>query len=160
VIRIFVAELVRVRNSHEFSYNYLRMSDLRYSEVVERLLQVFPQMREPYAAEARRWQPDRPPPHIVYVDLFGPYLRRLVENMSDKDGDEHRSLLHIAFSLIEELSASTDFETRALAETGVLEDLLGEAGGVQRFALFMGPQTKKLARKVADRWRLDSSCLQ
>jgi len=95
-------------------------------------------------------------PHVVYGSILGEYADELAEKLVREKSEVTARLLDRVFVLIEQLSASSDFEVRCVAEASFLEHILGEAGGQQRFDKYMGPETKKLARSVAIRFGLKS----
>jgi hypothetical protein len=134
------------------------MSQTQYSNVVTELLRALPDIRQHYEKMSAELYANGNP-HVVYGSIFVEYINALVNKFMGSDHDIAYQRLRDAFCLIEELAASTDFETRCLVETSVLEALLGEKGGVGRFANYMGPETKRLARRVAQRWGLDSELL-
>ena len=130
------------------------MHDLHYHEVVERLLDVIPEIRPSFDEEAKKWDSRRPHPDIVFGTLFSNLIAEKVRCQLN-GFDETKEIVKRAFSLLEELSASSDFKTRCLAEVSVLESLLGDEGGVQLYIPFMGLRTRKLAEELVHRWHIE-----
>jgi hypothetical protein len=134
------------------------MADLQYSDVIPRLLQALPDIRGYYEKRCPELYAENNP-YVIYGFILVEYMNGLAAKLGGPRPDTSERMLRDAFGLIEELSASSDFQTRCLAETGVLEALLGEKGGLEQFAAYMGPETKKLARVVADAWSLNTQLL-
>ena len=134
------------------------MSGLPYSNVIARLLQVLPDIRGYYGHRSTELYAEGNP-HVVYGSILVEYIESLMKALGRPDQATADRMLREAFNLIEELSSSSDFETRCLAETSVLEALLGERAGLERFAPYMGPETKNLARGIAQLWGLNVDLL-
>jgi hypothetical protein len=124
------------------------LTDVAYKKVVDRLLSVVPEIQSDYECEAEFWSPQAVPAHIVYGSVFVRFITRLVAESSSNDDPERDELLSRCFELIEELSVSSDFETRCVIEASVLEALLREPGDWKRFHELFRPNTMKLAQKL------------
>ncbi len=134
------------------------MADVQYSNVIAHLLQVLPDIRQLYEKRSAELYADCNP-HVVYGSILVEYIDSIANGLVGPNHALNDQRLKEAFQLIEELSASSDFESRCLAETSVLEALLGEKGGLERFAPYMRSETKKLARGVAQSWGLNAELL-
>jgi hypothetical protein len=134
------------------------MIDLPYSSVIARLFEAIPDIREYYAQRSSELYAEGNP-HVVYGSILVDYIDAASKRLEGLQHDASDQQLRQAFDLIEQLSVSSDFETRCLAETSVLEALLGEKDGIRRFAPYMGPETKALARGIAQSWGLNSEPL-
>jgi hypothetical protein len=130
--------------------------DVPFSETVDRLLATMPELR---ATEYHRdWEvycKDFPLADPLYADVLAAYIWDIVPK--HLQGDEVAGeFVQRAFSFLEVLATSTDFNTRCLVAVSFLESLLGERDGYDLFTPFMGPATKAFADALAERWRLGS----
>lgn len=132
------------------------MIDVKYKDIVKRLLDVIPELSGKYNKEVTWWAPEEPPPDVVYGDMFSDYVSDLERRCTRECSASDQEQLRRAFDLIEELASSSDIETRCIIEVSVLESLLGDKGGVKRFARFMKARTKNMAANLADRWELET----
>lgn len=94
-------------------------------------------------------------PHVLYGSIFVGYINDTWENSANMPSGKIKQVLKKCFLFLEGILSSADFETRCLGETSVLEALLGEEGGLERYAPFMGPETKVIAKDIACKWGLD-----
>jgi len=134
------------------------MTDIKYSQVNKYLLDVLPTIRQHFEnAISALYAHDNP--HVVYGSILVEYINSLANELGGPNHIVSDRVLRDCFRLIEELSASSDFETRCLVETSVVEGLFSEKDGLQRFAPYMGVETKKLARTVAESWGLNVEVL-
>jgi hypothetical protein len=127
------------------------MSQIRYSEVVAHLLEALPEIRRYYEKRSVELYANGNA-HVVYGSILVEYISALANDLFDHD--KSNEILIKAFDFIERLASSTDFEVQCLIETSVLEALLGEKGGLDRFAEYMGSETKRLAQGIALQWGL------
>jgi hypothetical protein len=112
------------------------------------MIEAIPNMRNYYDRRVKELYAENNP-YVIYGSIFVEYILAQTPQLEAIDRSIAEENLTRAFALLEELSASDDFETRCLAETGTLESLIGESKGLGRFEAFMGPETVKLARAVA-----------
>ena len=110
------------------------MVDVAYVDVVRRLLEVVPEIRNDYEREAVNWGADEPHAHVVFGSMFAGFIDELATAVSENDDEKLREILDRLFDLIEELTLSSDFETRCVIEAGALESLLGDTDGWDRFS--------------------------
>jgi len=134
------------------------MDDLFHADPIEFLLERLPAIRDVYSLRAPMLYAHGNP-HVVYGSILVDFLHSLAAARSEANRAETDSILFRAFNLIDYLSSSEQIEFQNLAETSVLEGLLGERGGMEQFAPYMGSATKRLAKRIADRWALDFSIL-
>jgi|SRR5208283_3779393 len=123
------------------------MQGLAYADVIPYLLKVIPEIRQLYERRVKALYAENNP-HVIYGSIFFEHIESLEKQLEGPNREAAESSLRKAFLLLEELSSSEDFQTRCLAETSVLESLLGEKGGHKRYERFMGSETRKLARDV------------
>jgi hypothetical protein len=128
------------------------MVDVAYVNVVDRLLEVLPEIRCDYEVEAATWGAEGPHAHVVFGSVFAKFVDQLVTTLSERDDEELVKVLDRAFDLIEELTLSSDFETRCVVEASVLESFLGDADGWRRFSKHFRRNTMQMGRKVMERF--------
>ena len=131
------------------------MSEVQYSHAIDRLLQVLPDIGPYYESRMSELYANGNP-HVVYGSIFVEYINSTANDLGGQLHNMKDRMLKKCFRLIEELSSSSDYQTRCLVETSVIEALLGEKGGLERFAPYMGSETKVIAREVARGWDLDT----
>lgn len=118
------------------------VGNLTLSNVVDHLLIAVPELRPAYEQMLKEWRGELPGAYIVYGDLFVDYIVALSEETDKpaKLGALVRAMLHL-----EVLSAHSDFDVWCLSKVGVLEQLFGTKGRMERLAPFMGRATRRLA---------------
>ncbi len=115
---------------------------LTYSTLNDKLLLAFPELTERVAQERQLWGADEPGPHIIYGDVFLPYLVSLLEKgVSDSE-------LEPPFRLLEALSAEPDPRVQEVAAFSVLEGLLEKTHVLERALLLMGPHTRHIVGEI------------
>jgi hypothetical protein len=134
------------------------MPNVPYSEVIPYLLEALPSIRQHYERTAAGLYAENNP-HVVFGSILVEYIQDLARARSGEHDENSEDELNMSFSLLENMASSSDPETIWLIETSVLEGLLGEKGGLESFAPYMGPATRELARKVAESWELDAKLL-
>jgi hypothetical protein len=134
------------------------MADVKYSDAIAYLFSTFPELQSTFERRAKELYGEGLP-DIVYGSVFVEYLNSLADELGGTTHAVSDESLRKGFRLIEELSDSTDFETVCLAEVSVIEGLLGDKGGLERFAPLMGPKTRQLARRVAEAFGLETDQL-
>jgi len=133
------------------------LDKLTYSNVVEHLLADIPELNDAYAELLNWWKSDTPGNYIVYGDLLVDYI---VELSNHTNNPEQRAALTRAMIHLEKLSAHLEWDVRCLSEVGVLEQLFGTEGRMERAAFFMGPTTRLLAVEFGKQWKLPYEWIQ
>ncbi|MCA9040062.1 MAG: hypothetical protein KDA65_06945 [Planctomycetaceae bacterium] len=128
------------------------MANIAYADLTSLLLQRLPELREEYLLERESWKPDDVPPHLMCGSVLPRLLDRLEAACRRSVGNEDEKILNRAFILVEEMATSRDFETRCTIEASLLETLLGESDGWQRFSRFFHPETMRMAERVNRRF--------
>jgi hypothetical protein len=106
---------------------------LDFDDLSMRLLQEFPELRPRYEEELNWWGSEKPGQHIVYGDIFTPFLVALLESGKDRHGIER------AFALIEALLNSDDVRVQEVAVVTILEYLQGKQDLLKLAEPFLGP---------------------
>lgn len=121
------------------------MAKISYPEVLTELLSALPEIQPRYEKDAwllSDWQ-GAPTLYSVFGLVLKPFLTETLELNEDS------SLLTRIFEFLEGMASSRDPEVVNLLGVGVLENLLGYPNQIARAWKYMGPETKKLARKMA-----------
>lgn len=126
------------------------MIEINYPAIIDLLMERMPELRERYQEERQWWGEERPGPHVVYGDLFSPFISQLL------DSDADRLARQRAFDLLEVLSSSQDEKVREVVGATVLPNLRAEEGKLELARRHMGPATLVLADAMAS-WKPDPS---
>jgi hypothetical protein len=124
------------------------MRDLPYSAVISRLLESLPEIQPYYDGRVKEAFYAEGIPDVIYGSILVEYLNQLAEALEMSQDSSSRAAeqsLKRAFDLLEELAASSDFETRCIVEVSVMEGLLPSRSDFRRFRPYMGPKTLEMA---------------
>jgi hypothetical protein len=114
---------------------------VRYDEIVQQLLERFPELRPAYDELVREWFVDEPPGVYNVMDIvWQPFIERASEQE-----------LKRAFQFVEELCRSEDREARFVGA----EVSWGQLGGtplLDRARPFLGDSTRELVAKCEAEW--------
>ena len=119
---------------------------LRYDDLSSKLIEEFPELRARYEDEIKWWGSERPGQHIVYGDIFTPFLLELLQSGKDR----HR--LERAFALIEALLSSEDVKVQEVAVVTVLEYLQGKQNLLKVAEPFLGSLASSAVRDLEQFW--------
>ena len=121
-----------------------------YSDIVDDLLNEFPEIGRQYAEELdwlrETFQGQETKGQTLYFDgCFCDYIGRLLQNEGRDNGEIEK-----VFAFLEEMAVSQDGEVRNLLQVTVLEYLRSWALLQRRGEKHMGPETKKLFEGVKE----------
>jgi len=118
------------------------MSGLRYDAVIPKLFSSLPEAKVAYDL----WDmPGDPLPYIVFGFLEESFFTPAI--LADRDSP----LLVRIFAFLEEMAASQDTKVVELLWVGLFEAWAADSGTFQKALSGMGPRTKKLAKKAANK---------
>lgn len=120
---------------------------LTYDNLSEALIEEFPELQEKYEQELEWWGPEKPGQHVVYGDIFTPYLVGLLE------ADRDRARLERAFALLEDLIANSEVKVQEVAVVTVLEYLQGKPNLLSRAEPYVGPLASTAIRDLEGFWQ-------
>lgn len=120
---------------------------LSFESLSSKLIEDFPELRDRYDKELEWWRPEKPGQHIVYGDIFTPYLVELLESGSDI------RRIRRAFDLIESLIADDDIRVQEVAVVTVLEYLQGRPELLSLAEPYMGPLARQAVRDLSEFWQ-------
>ena len=121
-------------------------TSITYENVLEKLVEYVPEVKEAYEAELKWWGAERPGPHVVYGDVLNPYIDRLLQA-----GDQ--TALRRVFSLLEVLSSSEDVRVQEVVAVTVCEHLGSDQQKLAQAKRFMGRATLKISDDVEKFWK-------
>jgi len=107
----------------------------------EELLRVIPELGSAYRAEREWWRDELPPTHVIFGDLFAPYLLKLLDDQKDAG-------LVRAFGLLERMVLEGDEQVREMVITEVFERLAGDKRRSARARPYLGPGLLEVVRGV------------
>lgn len=119
---------------------------LRYEQLIERLLEVVPDLRKAYDEELAWYGGEVPGPHIAFGDLLDPLILNLLRQGTDDD------TLKRVFTLLEEMATSSDVRTQEVVAYTVLERLGDDREILEKARCLMGPATLALPHEVEHFW--------
>jgi hypothetical protein len=120
------------------------MTDLKFKEVSNLLLEDFPEFRARYEQGLSWWQgPEQPGQYVVFGFVLEPVLRELLNAGTDS------TLLKRIFGFFETMASSSDIEVVNLLQVGIYESLVSERGRLAAAWIYMGEKTKGVARRIA-----------
>jgi hypothetical protein len=119
---------------------------LSYDDLSSKLIEEFPELRARYEDELKWWDSEKPGQHIVYGDIFTPFLVELLES-----GKDHERLER-AFALIEALISSEDVRVQEVAVVTVLEYLQGKPNLLKLAEPYLGTLASRAVRDLARFW--------
>jgi len=119
---------------------------LSYDDLSSKLIEEFPELRTQYEAELKWWGSEKPGQHIVYGDIFTPFLVELLESGQER----HR--IERAFALIETMLSSEDVRVQEVAVVTVLEYLQGKKNLLKLAEPFLGSLASSAVRDLGRFW--------
>ena len=131
--------------------------DYGFDELPARLLKVIPEIAEKYQEELRYFGPEAFGQHIVFSDVFNPYLIDLLESNDDRDKIDR------AFELIEEMARHEDAHILEVVYVTICRRLISNSL-LGRAWNHMGEKTRELTwqrvthhPEVVDRVKFDEA---
>jgi hypothetical protein len=118
------------------------VSELTYENVSEWMLEELPNLEETYRAELEWWRDEMPGPHIVFGDIFLPYLRTILR------GPDLEAVRH-ALRVAEVMAQHPDHRIREVVALSILEPLAKDADAFDCARSAMGPATRRLCISLA-----------
>ena len=114
---------------------------LSLEDASEKLVTLFPDLREVYEREADWWKPEKPQPYVVYEDIFYPYIEKLLAS-------NEMNALQRVFDFIEMLVTADDTRLHDLARISILTRLTVDPAHLAEARGYMGPVTQRALRQV------------
>jgi hypothetical protein len=111
-------------------------SDLNAKNIVERLIEVFPELRARFLEETRTF--DRAQAHLIYSFVF----YRFIEDMF-KAGKEDEAMLRRLFDFAELLVDHQDMYVDDVAHHAICTKIANNELVLQKSQKYMGPKMKK-----------------
>jgi len=145
------------------------MNHLTLENCNARLLEAFPKLQAAFDEEREKY--GEVLHHVLFVHIFARTLREQMELSLAPDASKNEdwemrrqksnALVNFrerAFDFMEEMANSADMQVVFLLDTGILESLLGgKQGDWARFSPHFRRSTAKIAGKLAQRMRIDTT---
>ena len=122
------------------------ISQIRYDNVVEALLEAVPELRPCYEAERRQWDGEIPGPHVIFGDVLNPYLLDLLGS------DRHAAKLRQVFQFREQLANHEDVHIQELVAVTICERLGDDSKILHKARKYMGARTRQFSDEVEAFW--------
>lgn len=123
------------------------MTELTIVNIADEMLAALPELRNRYEELLEWWRDDEPGMHIVFGDVFNPFVIELLESCSDGE------ILQRAFAFVERMANSLDERVVNIVYVTICEELGGKHQRLLKFWKYMGLRTKEIAREVQRWWR-------
>lgn len=115
-----------------------------YREVIEKTLEMIPEIRVAYEQEVTRWTDERMGPYNLFDIVLMPHVKDLLEK------GRHEKELRRIFRYFEELAGHPEKEISNLVAVAVCEDLCSDEAALQQAQRFLGPKTKHLCQALLE----------
>lgn len=116
--------------------------NMKCSELNKLLLESFPDLTEEYIHEVSWQDGDETGSHIVYGDVFTPYIIRNMKNENDNN-------LHAVFAFLEKVLLKKDLYASEVIAFSVLESIQEYLMENNRYLEMLGAETKKVVEEIA-----------
>lgn len=113
----------------------------------QRLVNSFPELETKYYEEVNWQEGDETGSHVVYGDVFAPYIEQMVIQQNNME------LLNI-FDFIENILAENDEYFEEVIMFSVLERLMSDKEIFNKCKLYFGKRTEVLSEKIAKGYTL------
>lgn len=121
--------------------------NLDSNNVIERLLEIIPEVHPLYDKLLERWEDEEKPGlHIIFGDILTPYIIDLLEQ------DNKSERLKRIFDFLEEMAVSNDNYVKEVLAFSVLEHLGDNPIILKKAKMYMGYETKKSSDEVEEFW--------
>ena len=116
-----------------------------YDEMNDQLVKEFPNLTPRYEQELDWWGDEKPGPHIVYGDLFVPYLAKCLKTGDSKAAKK-------AFKHLEMVLKHEDVKVQEVAVVTVLEAIENDEELLALARPFFGPLAAKAIDDLKKFW--------
>lgn len=110
-----------------------RRAALHFDNLSLAMVKEFPELRERYTKELEWWGDEKPGQHVIYGDIFTPYLVDLLES------GRGPNQLKRAFSFLENMLSCEDVKVQEVAVVTVLEYFHGKPKLLDLAKPYFGP---------------------
>lgn len=113
--------------------------NINKDNIIEKLLENFHELKNEYKKELEWWNGQIPGLHIVFGNIFNPYIIELLKS------NENDKKLKIIFNFLEELASSNDPEIKNVLTVTILEQLGDDPKILQTAQTYMKSKTRILS---------------
>ncbi|CBN54228.1 MULTISPECIES: DUF7674 family protein [Kamptonema] len=121
------------------------MSELKFENIGEKLVEVVPELRQSYELELKWWGNEQPGPHIIFGDLLNPYLISLLES-------HNQPILKQIFTFLEQLANHEDIKVQEVVAVTVCERLGDNPEWLSKVRQYMGKTTLQFSQEIEAFW--------
>lgn len=118
--------------------------DVDWENMSGKVAERFPALKESYDRELRWWGEEKPGQHIIYGDVFFPYIKKVAEAGSDDNEGELKRI----FRFLEELANHSDERVQEVVCVTLCEDICGDEAVLQRTRKYMGNKTREFCDSI------------
>lgn len=122
------------------------MDNVRLSNLGDKLVEAVPELQPQYLAELEWWGEDKPGVHIIFGDIFNPYLISLIKSDSQQE-----TLIHI-FYFLEKLANHENEQIQEVVAVTVCERLGDESEILMKARQYMGRKTLEMSYEIERFW--------
>lgn len=115
---------------------------MKSKQMNQRLVNNFPELEAKYFEEVNWQEGDETGSHVVYGDVFAPYIEQMVIQQNNME------LLKI-FDFIENILAENDEYFEEVIMFSVLERLMSDKEIFNKCKLYFGKRTEEQSKKIA-----------
>ncbi len=121
------------------------MSELKFENIGEKLVEVVPELRQSYELELELWGNEQPGPHIIFGDLLNPYLISLLES-------HNQPILKQIFTFLEQLANHEDIKVQEVVAVTVCERLGDNPEWLLKARQYMDKTTLRFSDEIEAFW--------
>ena len=121
------------------------MSELKFENIGEKLVEVVPELQQSYELELEWWGNEQPGPHIIFGDLLNPYLISLLES-------HNQPILKQIFTFLEQLANHEDIKVQEVVAVTVCERLGDNLEWLSKARQYMGKTTLQFSQEIEAFW--------
>ena len=121
------------------------MSELKFENIGEKLVEVVPELRQSYELELEWWGNEQPGPHIIFGDLLNPHLISLLES-------HNQPILKKIFTFLEQLANHEDIKVQEVVAVTVCERLGDNPEWLSKARQYMGKTTLQFSEEIEAFW--------
>ena len=114
---------------------------MKYDELYDNFIDMFPEDAEFFAEKEEETNVGRDTMNLMFGLIITPFIKAI----ADKDPIKTKK----AFEYVEKMENDDNPEIGNIAEVNILEDLISDAEGIDKYLEYMGDETKKAVRHIS-----------
>jgi hypothetical protein len=117
-----------------------------YKNLISNLIKAIPEIKGMYEDEMEWWGQDNPLPHIIFGDVFNPFIKKQMIEMKNSE------LLNRIFLFLEQMANSDDEDVKGVLIATVLEWIGDDKDILEKARKLMGKKTLILSHITEKGW--------